>query len=175
MQKDRPRVLLVDDELGTIEVIGAVLEHQGLTVTLARSTRDAIRMLKITPFEAVVTDVVFEGSYEGGEVLAACRELRPEAAVLLMTGYPAVDGAVSAIKNGAIDYLQKPVDPVVLAAMVHRALRERAMDSENLGFVEAPSSLQERSKSRHRSQITGISEAHVPGFGFVKPSLADQK
>ncbi|TDJ67708.1 MAG: response regulator [Planctomycetota bacterium] len=136
MQTDRPRVLLVDDELGTIEVIGAVLEHQGLTVTLARSTREAIRLLRTTPFEAVVSDVVFEGNSEGGAVLAACRELQPEAAVLLMTGYPAVDGAVAAIKNGAIDYLQKPIDPVVLAATLHRAINRRAITSESLDYQD---------------------------------------
>jgi len=69
-------------------------------------------------------------------VLAACRELRPEAAVLLMTGYPAVDGAVSALKNGAFDYLQKPVDPVVLAATLHRAINKRAIRSESLDYQD---------------------------------------
>ena len=76
------------------------------------------------------------GRSAGAEILAACRELCPGAVVLLMTGYPAIDGAVSAIRGGAVDYLQKPVDPVHLAASVHRALRERRMGSEGLEFQD---------------------------------------
>jgi putative two-component system response regulator len=53
---------------------------------------------------------------------------------VLMTGHPLLEGAVSAIKNGAFDYLQKPIDPIVLGAKLHRALRERTWDGENLEF-----------------------------------------
>jgi len=127
MQDSQPTVLLVDDEIGTIELLGAVLESQGFQVTLARSARDAIRQLEDRGFDAVVSDVVFEGSPEGEQVLAACRKLHPEAAAFLMTGYPRIEGAVTAIKEGAVDYLQKPVDPIVLAATLQRAVREQAM------------------------------------------------
>ena len=134
---DQPyRVLLVDDEVRTLELIGEVLQRQGFEVSLAETSRAAMTQLRKATFDAVVTDVVFDGHEEGGEVLAATRKLQPAAVVILMTGYPVIEGAVSAIKLGALDYLQKPVDPVVLAAMVNRALRERAMDSENLGFAE---------------------------------------
>ncbi|MCP3914522.1 MAG: response regulator [bacterium] len=132
----QPRVLLVDDELGTIELMGAILGRQGFRVTLARSSAEAIRELTAGTFDAVVTDVVFDGRAEGGEVLAACRDLHPTTVVILMTGYPKIEGAVSAIQGGAVDYLQKPVDPVVLAATIHRAVRERAMASEGLAFQE---------------------------------------
>ena len=127
MDQPTPSVLLVDDEVGTLELMGTLLERQGFRVTLARETREAIRLLADRPFDAVVSDVVFEGSEEGGEVLAACRSLRPEAVSILMTGYPRIEGAVDAIREGAIDYLQKPVDPVLLAATIQRAVRERRM------------------------------------------------
>jgi len=127
MDQPTPSVLLVDDEVGTLELMGTLLERQGFRVTLARETREAIRLLADRPFDAVVSDVVFEGSEEGGEVLAACRSLRPEAVSILMTGYPRIEGAVDAIREGAIDYLQKPVDPVVLSATIQRAVRERRM------------------------------------------------
>lgn len=127
MDQHPPSVLLVDDEVGALEVMGALLEQQGFLVTLASETRNAIRLLEEQPFDAVVSDVVFEGSEEGGEVLAACRSLRPDAVSILMTGYPHIEGAVNAIKDGAIDYLQKPVDPVVLSATIQRAVRERRM------------------------------------------------
>jgi putative two-component system response regulator len=136
MRDPQRSVLLVDDEARTIEVIGAVLERHGFGVTLARSSRDATELLERRNFDAVVSDVLFEGAADGLEVLRAARELQPTSVVVLMTGHPLLEGAVSAIKRGAFDYLQKPVDPVVLAAQLHRAIRERTWDHENLGFDE---------------------------------------
>jgi putative two-component system response regulator len=119
-------------------LMGAVLETQGFTVTLCNTSAEAIRMLETITYDAVVTDVVFDGAAEGNQVLATCRNLQPQAVVVLMTGYPALDNAVSAIKGGATDYLQKPVDPVILAAMVHKALRERQLSvgDHSLKFTE---------------------------------------
>lgn len=133
-----PTVLLVDDEKSTIELMGAALGREGFAVTLCHSPTEAIRLLETIRLDAVVTDVVFDGVSAGSQILAACRRLQPRAVVVLMTGYPAIDAAVSAIKGGAVDYLQKPVDPVVLAAMVNKALRERQLhkQSGSLEFSE---------------------------------------
>jgi ActR/RegA family two-component response regulator len=137
MNDKRPSVLLVDDEARTLELLGAVLETQGFETSLARTPDEAVRLVDDIAFDAVVTDVVFDGTAAGGEVLKAARARLPEAVVILMTGYPVVENAVSAIKGGALDYLQKPVDPVVLGATLHRALRERAMlADESLGFAD---------------------------------------
>jgi len=80
--------------------------------------------------------VVFDGFSEGAAVLAAARELQPRAVVVLMTGYPQIEGAVSAIKAGAHDYIQKPVDPILLSAFLHRALKEREIERDNLSFAD---------------------------------------
>jgi len=129
-------VLLVDDESRTLETLGAVLERHGFEVTLACTSQDAIELLERRNFDAIVSDVLFEGAADGLEVLRAARELQPTSVVVLMTGHPLLEGAVWAIKRGAFDYLQKPVDPIVLAAQLHRAIRERTWDHENLGFDE---------------------------------------
>jgi len=136
MTEARPSVLLVDDEPRTLDLLGAVLEHQGFQPTLARSPQAGIDLLRTIRFEAVVSDVVFEGFAEGSLVLAAARDLQPHAIILLMTGYPKIEGAVSAIKAGALDYIQKPVDPIVLAAYLHRALKEREIERPNLVFKD---------------------------------------
>jgi putative two-component system response regulator len=136
MDQQPIRVLLVDDELLTIELIGTALEHQGFEVWLAKSPSDAAAALQQRPFHAVVTDVFFDGSPQGEQVLAACQSLCPSAVVLLMTGYPALENAVAAIRKGAFDYLQKPVDPVVLATTIHRAVRERRIHSQHLEFQD---------------------------------------
>lgn len=134
MNGPRPSVLLVDDDPRTIDLIGAVLEHQGFQATLAASPQAAIELLKSIAFDAVVTDVVFDGFAEGSLVLAAARDLQPKAVVVLMTGFPELEAAVSAIKAGALDYLKKPVDPIVLAAFIHRALRQREFERPDLDF-----------------------------------------
>jgi len=136
MSDARHSVLLVDDEFGTIEVLGAVLESQGFQVSLAKSPKAALSLLGGLRFDAVVSDVMFDGRPRGEELLAACSELCPGAVTVLMTGYPVIEGAVSAIKGGAVDYLQKPVDPIVLCATLNRAIRERRFDSETLEFQD---------------------------------------
>jgi putative two-component system response regulator len=132
----RPSVLLVDDEPRMLELLGAVLERNGFAVTLAKAPGAAVELLRSSRFDAVVTDVVFDGWSEGALVLGSAREHQPEAVVILMTGYPALEAAVSAVKAGATDYLQKPVDPIVLAAHLHRSLREREMQSPTLAFKD---------------------------------------
>lgn len=136
MNEARPSVLLVDDEARTLELIGAVLEHQGFQTTLAHTPQAAKELLRTLHFDAVVTDVVFDGFAEGAMVLAAAREYQPRAVVVLMTGYPQIEAAVSAIKAGAHDYIQKPVDPILLSAYLYRAMKEREIERDNLSFAD---------------------------------------
>jgi putative two-component system response regulator len=136
MIERRPSVLLVDDDPRMIDLIGAVLEHQGFDTSLARTPDAAIQLLRSIQFDAIVTDVQFDGFAEGTLVLAAARDLQPRAVVVLMTGYPELESAVSAIKAGAIDYLKKPVDPILLATYIHRALRERQIAEPTLQFTD---------------------------------------
>ncbi len=134
MHEERPKVLLVDDEKRTLELIGAVLGRQGFDVSLAASAGSALKLLASTRFDAVVTDVVFDGIAEGGLVLQATKHHLPDAIVILMTGYPLIESAVNAIRGGASDYLQKPVDPRVLSEWLHRALKERLINAPELEF-----------------------------------------
>ncbi len=134
MIEPRPSVLLVDDDARTIEILAAVLETQGFDTTLAKAPEIAVQLLRTIAFDAVVTDVVFDGFADGNLVLSAARDLQPGAVVVLMTGYPAIENAVHAIKSGAHDYVQKPVDPAVLAGLLQRALRERQIGRPDLKF-----------------------------------------
>jgi putative two-component system response regulator len=137
-QPDNPAttVLLVDDEIGTLDLMGDLLERKGFVVTRSASSTEAASLLGRHKFDAVVSDVVFAGADRGGEVIAAAKELSPQTAVILMTGYPAVTGAVNALKQGAVDYLQKPVDPSILAATIERAVSEQRITSTELSFQD---------------------------------------
>ena len=137
----RPTVLLVDDEGSTLEVLSLVLDSQGFDTTKELDAGRASRLIETAaardrPFDAVVTDVFFDGRNEGAAVLGACRDTSPRSIVILMTGRPAVEGAVAAMKMGARDYLQKPVDPNTLATVLHRALKEQQVHREDVTFKD---------------------------------------
>jgi putative two-component system response regulator len=132
----RPSVLLVDDERKLVELLGAVLEAQGFDTTIATNLADATKLLQALHYDAVVTDVLFDGREDGLEVLGATRELQPHACVLMMTGRAEIPAAVAAIKKGAADYLQKPVDPVHLAATLSRVMEEQKIGEATLGFAD---------------------------------------
>jgi len=129
-------VLLVDDEVAVLELLGAVLERHGIVATLVRRPEAALTLLQRRSFDAVVTDVVMDGRPAGEDILRATRRLHPETVALLMTGFPRIDAAVQAMKVGAADYLQKPVDPNLLAATIHRAVRERRLRRAELAYQE---------------------------------------
>ncbi len=128
-------VLLVDDEVGTLELTATLLTAQGFAVSLAASVAETRKRLEGESFDAVVSDVMFKGQSEGARIQAMVREIQPQAVIVLMTGFPQIDGAVAAIKEGAVDYLQKPVDPALLGATIHRALRERDLREQQDEFT----------------------------------------
>ncbi|MBI5433151.1 MAG: response regulator [Planctomycetes bacterium] len=129
-------VLLVDDEARTLELLSSLLRRQGFVVTPTTTTGSAIELLRTGSFDAVVTDVIFDGRAVGKEILRAARARSPSTVVLLMTGYPAVDAAVSAMRDGANDYIEKPVDGQLLGAKIERALRGRESSGDAIDFVE---------------------------------------
>ncbi len=130
------RVLLVDDEILIAERLAARLVGHGFEVVLANSVRDALGRLQSTEFDTVVTDVLFDGRPEGNSIVEAVGEYQANCPVFVMTGFPGVSGAVTAMKCGAADYLPKPIDPVNMVAMIHRAVRERHVRCEQLEFSE---------------------------------------
>ena len=74
MAATRYRVLLVDDEVRTLELLGELLTRETFDVALARAPREAVLLLESQEFDAVVTDVVFDGVADGAQVLEAARE-----------------------------------------------------------------------------------------------------
>ncbi|MCK6448463.1 MAG: response regulator [Planctomycetes bacterium] len=133
----QPRsVLLADDEVRALELLAAVLRRHGYWVTLATTPRAAREELARSRFDAVITDLLFDGRASGKDVLRAARELAPSAVVLILTGFPMLDAAVGLMREGADDYLQKPVDGALLIARLESALRRRDAGADSIAFVE---------------------------------------
>jgi CheY-like chemotaxis protein len=135
-------ILLVDDEKVARTVYGDYLTAAGHRVTCVASVAEARAALALHPVDLVVTDLILPTG-DGMEVLQHTRERHPGVEVVVITALDKVDPAVRAIKNGAAEYLVKPVKPEALNHAVNRALMTRALLMENaalkrhLSLVEA--------------------------------------
>ncbi|HEX8853736.1 MAG TPA: response regulator, partial [Pyrinomonadaceae bacterium] len=126
-----PDILLVEDKDSLRRVLRLTLENAGYTVAEAADARAAAREVAQAPFRLVLTDLRMpHGS--GIDVLHAAHAADPEVPVVVMTAYGSIDEAVQAMKDGAHDFLQKPVDSNHLLLLVGRALEHQRLRTENV-------------------------------------------
>ncbi len=130
-----PPILLVEDKDSLRAMLRHALEAQGHTVIEARDQPEAAQALRNTIPAIVLSDLRLpEG--DGFGVLRAAKELDPELPVIVMTAFGSIQDAVAAMKEGALDFLAKPVDPDHLLLMVERALAQRRLFTENILLKE---------------------------------------
>src|SRR5262245_52381163 len=134
------------------------LEAQGHTVIEARDKSEAEQALRSTPPDVVLSDLRLPDG-DGFGVLRASKELDPDLPVIVMTAFGSIQDAVSAMKEGALDFLAKPVDPEHLLLLVERALAQRRLANENILLKEelaqrrgAPQIVGDDPKLKHVSQ-----------------------
>ena len=125
------RVLVVDDETSVREMLSIALGRQGYRVETADSADAAMRMVRETGFDVVLTDIRMPDGPDGVELLQRLKENDPELQVILMTAYASLDTAVSALRSGAFDYITKPFQIEDVQARIDRAFTQRRLVSEN--------------------------------------------
>ena len=123
-------VLLVEDKDSLRAMLRHALEGQGHDVVEARDEPEAVQQLKQVSPAVVLTDLKLPTG-DGFGVLRAALELDPELQVIVMTAYGSIEDAVRAMRQGAMDFLAKPVDPEHLLLMVQRAIAQRRILTEN--------------------------------------------
>jgi len=124
-------ILLVEDKESLRHVIRLTLENAGYTVTESADARAAINEISTTRYRLVLTDLRMPNG-SGLDVLRAARASDPDVPVILMTAFGSIDEAVQAMKDGAHDFLQKPVDSNHLLLLVERALEQARLRNENI-------------------------------------------
>jgi two-component system response regulator HydG len=125
-----PSVLVVDDDRANLDSVARILQHEGWNALSASDGAAAVEMLRRPEVAVLLTDLMMPGM-DGQELLATARALRPEVEVVLMTAYGTVEAAVSAMKDGAYDFLTKPLKRQLLVKTVEKALeRPRAAGRE---------------------------------------------
>ncbi len=117
----KERLLVVDDALDTREVLQRNLSLQGFQVFIAGDVAEAVRLLESIAVDLVITDLKMPGA-TGLDLVRHVRENFKDTDVIMITGYPTIEGAVTAVKTGAEDYLTKPFTQEELHSTVRRAL-----------------------------------------------------
>jgi len=128
------QILIVEDKDSLRTMLRHALERQGHAVLEARDQPEAERMLQQNP--AIVLSDLRLPEGDGFGVLRASKEFDADIPVIVMTAYGSIEDAVAAMKEGALDFLAKPVDPDHLSLLVARALEQRRMVTENLLLKE---------------------------------------
>jgi DNA-binding NtrC family response regulator len=125
---ERARVLVVDDKENILKLFARIL-GDAYEVTSAADGGRAISLIGAQEFDVIVTDLRMPGA-DGFEVLRAAKARAPETEVVMMTAYATVQDAVTAMKEGAYDYLQKPFDPDDAVLVVARALERKRLRAQ---------------------------------------------
>jgi DNA-binding NtrC family response regulator len=124
------RILLVEDKEGLRNVLTKTLEDEGFLVESCADGGEALRSLSSQSHLLVLTDLKLP-SADGLEILKAARQTDSALPVIVMTAFGTIQDAVSAMKEGAYDFLEKPVDNDHLLALIRRALEHRSLALEN--------------------------------------------
>src|SRR5574341_472033 len=126
----KPRILIVDDDPGTLASLSRAFALEGYTALTASSAARALERLDDEPVDAVLSDVVMP-EMDGLAFLARLKERAPEVPVILMSGQATVDTAVKATRLGALDFVEKPVGLDRLLLTLRNALRLDRLQREN--------------------------------------------
>ncbi len=125
------RILVVDDDRETQDLLREVLTDEGFEVTTSGSGEEALKIGEQESFDVIISDMKLGPGLDGLDVLRAYKAVQPESEVILITAFGSMETAIEAVKAGAFDYLSKPfkIDEVVL--QVRRALESRELIREN--------------------------------------------
>ncbi len=129
------KLLIVDDEFSVRDSLNKWFREEGYEVHTAEDASEALTRMAETKFDAALLDIKMRGT-DGIELQKRLHEIDPELIAIMMTGYASVETAVQALKNGAYDYVTKPLDPDEITHIIKNALSHRHAREENVRLRE---------------------------------------
>jgi two-component system, NtrC family, response regulator HydG len=132
---EQGKMLIVDDELSVRDSLGKWFREEGYEVGTTENASDALTRLAEQRWDVALVDIKMRGT-DGIELQRRMHEVDPNLTVIMMTGYASVETAVAALKNGAYDYVTKPLDPDDIAHLVKNALAHKRTEQENVRLRE---------------------------------------
>ena len=127
----KPQILIVDDDPAITSSISGLLDDEGYGTLTAQNGKDGLAKAKDKDVALVLLDVYMPGM-NGLEVLTALRKIAPQAGVVMISGEADIDTAVKATKAGALDFIEKPLQPERLLVSIKNALNMASLRSENI-------------------------------------------
>jgi DNA-binding response OmpR family regulator len=121
-----PRILLAEDDDAVRDMLRATLERDGFEVVAVANVRDALRSIATERFDALLSDLHMPHAGDGFTVVSAMRHTHPQAVTLVLSGYPAIDEALSAIRLQADEILMKPIQIASLREIIRNKLANPA-------------------------------------------------
>src|SRR6185312_6452273 len=132
------RILIVDDEVALATALARTLQNDGYSTASLTNATQALPLLQEafegSPFDVLITDLMMP-EMNGIALLRAALQIDPHLAVLVMTGHGTIDSAVAAMKNGALDFIEKPFNLTVIRPVLSRAFAVRRLRRENAALV----------------------------------------
>jgi two-component system response regulator HydG len=151
-------ILVVDDDAANRVTLERLLRRESYEVVHAENGREALELVRARPVDLVLTDLKMPGM-SGLDLLKAIRAVDPDVEVLVMTAYGTVETAVEAMKEGAYDFVSKPLKRLELVNTVGKALEKRGLQVEN---------------RRLREQLGAVGEGDLVGRSDVLRALLDE-
>jgi two-component system response regulator HydG len=148
---DAPTVLVVDDEPSNLASIEKIFQRDGLRVLTADGAKAALEIVRTHRVQVVLTDLMMPG-ISGLELLRALKQLSPDTEVVMMTAYGTVETAVQAMREGAYDFVEKPLKRMTIIKSVRKAAERQSLVAENR-------SLRDEIKLLTKREIVGSSPA----------------
>ncbi|MGH7296414.1 MAG: sigma-54-dependent transcriptional regulator, partial [Polyangiaceae bacterium] len=153
-------ILLFEDDDTLAGLLARVLRTEGYHVDVLDSVDAMPSEAKLARYDVVLSDIHLANETSGHDVLKRVREARPTTPVILMTAYADIEGAMTAVGEGAYDYLAKPIEPTELKRMVGEAITRRKLAS-----AEAPPP--SRADAQAVAQIVGTTPAMLTVYKTV--------
>ncbi|MBK5257928.1 MAG: sigma-54-dependent Fis family transcriptional regulator [Vicinamibacteria bacterium] len=157
----KARIVVIDDEVNAATALETLLKEDGYEVASAHDAHSGLALIEQNDADVVLTDLRMPGM-DGLQLLTKLKQARPQTMVILMTAYGTVKNAVRAMKNGAEDYLSKPLDVEELEVVVERAIEKKRL-------IEETRQLRERVAEKYKFEnMLGESPAMLHAFKTIR-------
>jgi len=154
-------ILLVDDEVAHLETLERVFTKEGYEVRTAEDGDEALETIRSEPIHLLITDLKMPGT-DGMELLKLVQTISPETEVILMTAFGTVERAVEGMKQGAYDFVSKPIKRATIVQAAKKALEKQALVAENRKLKKELASL------KNERSIVGQSPALREALDMVR-------
>ena len=145
-----PKILICDDEVSMLEVLEFMLSKEGYAVTCVENGMDAVALLEKERYDLILTDIRL-GDITGIDVLRAAKKQNQDMPVIMISAYATTETAVSAMNDGAYDFVPKPFDNKELLHTIRNAIRMKSVERERTVLDD------ELKKKLHFGRIVGHS------------------